>query len=109
MGGGGPKMLRAAAAHADIVGINPNLSAGVIDHRAGPDATLERTREKITWIRDAAGDRFGDIELQVRILAGSVGQIADKLRSLNEELGLSYFTWNADDAEALAPIVAELT
>jgi len=142
MGGGGPKMLRAAAIHADIVGINPNLAAGVIDHRAGPDATLERTREKVGWVRDAAGDRFDAIELQVRIhmatltddpagfaeimgpplgltteqtmasphaLAGSVEAIADKLRGLNEELGLSYFTWNANDAEALAPIVAALT
>lgn len=141
MGGGGPKMLRTAAVHADIVGINPNLAAGVIDHRAGPDATLERTREKVGWVREAAGDRFADIELQVRIhlasltddpagfaeqmgpplgltpeqatasphaLAGSVSEIADKLRGLREELGLSYFTWNASDAEALAPIVAEL-
>lgn len=142
MGGGGPKMLRMAATHADIVGINPNLGAGVIDHRAGPSATLERTREKVGWVRDAAGDRFDDIELQVRIhlatltddpagfnetmgpplgltaeeaaasphaLAGSVSEIVDKLQGLNEELGLSYFTWNADDAETLAPIVAALT
>jgi len=142
MGGGGPKMLRAAATHADIVGINPKLAAGVFDASAGPDATLERTREKLGWIREAAAERFSEIELQVRIhiaaltddpvglaeamappmgltteqamasphsLVGSVEQIADKLRGLNEELGLSYFTWNADDAEALAPIVAALT
>ena len=33
---------------------------GVIDATAGPTATAEATDEKVAWIREAAGDRFGD-------------------------------------------------
>lgn len=141
MGGGGKRMLRTAARLANIVGINPNLAAGVIDERAGADATFERATEKIAWVRDAAGSRFGDIELQSRIhiamvsdrgqdsadelapaiglsgaqamasphaLFGSVDEIVEKLQSLREQLGISYFTWSADSLDAMAPVVARL-
>jgi probable F420-dependent oxidoreductase len=66
IGGGGPRFLRLAGKHADIVGINPNLSAGVIDANTGSDATAERYGEKLGWVKEGAGDRFDDIELQVR-------------------------------------------
>jgi probable F420-dependent oxidoreductase len=69
LGGGGPRMLRLAAQEADIVGINVNLAVGVIDDRAGPNATEEATQAKIDLVRAAAGDRFDDIELQVRVHA----------------------------------------
>ena len=69
LGGGGPRMLRLAARQADIVGINVNLAAGVIDERAGPNATEEATQAKIDLVREAAGDRFDQIELQVRVHA----------------------------------------
>lgn len=67
IGGGGRKVLEVAGRHADVVNLNPTLSAGVIDHRAGPSATPEATEQKIGWVRDAAGDRFDDIELGTRI------------------------------------------
>ncbi len=67
VGGGGPRILRLAAQEADIVAVNVNLAAGVIDERAGPNATEEATTEKIDLIRSAAGGRFDDLELQVRI------------------------------------------
>ena len=67
IGGGGPRVLRFAAQHADIVGINVNLAVGVIDERAGPNGTEEATQAKIDLVREAAGDRFDDIELQVRV------------------------------------------
>ncbi len=66
IGGGGPRFLRLAGQHADIVGINPNLSAGAITPAIGGDATAERYEEKLSWVRDGAGERFGDIELQIR-------------------------------------------
>ena len=74
LGGGGRKMLSLAAREADIVGLNANLAAGVIDQRAGASATVEATDKKLGWIRDAAGDRFEDIELQTRV---HVSQITD--------------------------------
>ena len=67
LAGGKQKMLTLAGSKANIVGINPGLTAGVIDERAGRDATLERTDQKIEWVRAAAGDRFDEITLQTRI------------------------------------------
>ena len=74
LAGGGRKMLTLAASSADIVGVNANMAAGVIDQRAGASATVEATDEKMGWIRDAAGDRFDDIELQTRV---HMAQITD--------------------------------
>lgn len=67
IGGGGPRMLSVAARRADIVGINVTLTKGVIDADAGADGTAERTDEKLGWIREAAGERFDGLELQVRV------------------------------------------
>lgn len=67
IGGGGRKVLELAGRHAHIVGLNPKLPNGVIDAAAGPDATVAATERKIGWIRDAAGDRFDQIELHTRI------------------------------------------
>lgn len=67
LAGGKEKMLTLAGEKADIVGINPGLAAGVIDERAGRDATLERTDQKIEWVRSAAGARFKTLVLQTRI------------------------------------------
>ena len=74
LGGGGRKMLSLAAQEAEIVGLNANMAAGVIDQRAGTSATVEATDRKLGWIRDAAGDRFADIELQTRV---HMSQITD--------------------------------
>src|SRR6478609_766962 len=66
VGGGGRKVLEVAGRHADIIGLNPKLPNGVIDASAGPDATAAATDRKIGWIREAAGDRFDQIELHTR-------------------------------------------
>jgi hypothetical protein len=49
--------------HADIVSINVNLREGTGGAETAPDATPERTREKVAWVKEAAGDRFDDLEL----------------------------------------------
>jgi probable F420-dependent oxidoreductase len=67
IGGGGRRVLEVAGRHADIVGLNPRLSKGVIDADAGPSATEAATVEKLGWIRAAAGDRYAGLELQTRI------------------------------------------
>ncbi len=67
LAGGKQKMLTLAGQQADIVGINPGLAAGVIDERAGADATPDRTDQKISWVKAGAGERFDEIELQTRI------------------------------------------
>lgn len=67
LAGGKEKMLTLAGEKADIIGINPGLTAGVIDERAGRDATLERTDQKLEWVRAAAGSRFDSLIIQSRI------------------------------------------
>ncbi|HEY8059897.1 MAG TPA: TIGR03621 family F420-dependent LLM class oxidoreductase, partial [Acidimicrobiales bacterium] len=69
IGGGGPKVLALAAREADIVGLNINLAIGVIDERAGANATDEASQAKLDVVREAAGDRFDDLELHVRVHA----------------------------------------
>jgi len=68
IGGGGPRVLAIAAREADIVGINPNLKAGVMSEGAA-DATAEAVDRKIAMVRDAAGDRFDQLELHVMSFA----------------------------------------
>jgi probable F420-dependent oxidoreductase len=68
VGGGGPKILALAAREASIVGINANLRSGKGD---SPDAaqslTPAETDKKIQWVRDAAGARFDELELQTLV------------------------------------------
>ncbi len=69
IGGGGKRVLSIAAREAAIVGINPNLKAGAVGPDAAADATAEATDRKVGWVRDAAGDRFDDIELNCLMFA----------------------------------------
>lgn len=64
IGGGGKRMLSVAAREADIVGVNANLRAGEVGPDAAATSTAAAFDNKITWIREAAGDRFEDLELQ---------------------------------------------
>ena len=58
-------MLSAAAKYASIVGVNPELTSGVAGLEAAKTAVSARYLERIAWVREAAGDRFASIELQV--------------------------------------------
>jgi len=72
IGGGGRRVLSIAAREADIVGINPNLRAGEIGRDASLDSLREATDRKVQWVRDAAGARWDDIEIQMRFFITSV-------------------------------------
>lgn len=96
IGGGGRKVLELAGRHAHIVGLNPKLPNGVIDASAGPDATVEATDRKLAWVREAAGDRFDQIELHTRI---HLALITDDRIGLSETMGPAL---GLTPAEALA-------
>jgi probable F420-dependent oxidoreductase len=66
MGGGGRRMLRLAGREADIVGVNPNLRAGEIGVDAVRDSLDENTDQKLAWVREGAGARFDELEIQMR-------------------------------------------
>ncbi len=67
IGGGGKRMLTIAARQADIVGINGNLAPGAVGAEVLATMTAESVDEKLAVVRAAAGERFADIELNVRI------------------------------------------
>jgi probable F420-dependent oxidoreductase len=65
LGGGKPRMLRLAGRYADIVSLlTTSVSSGVLE-----DDPTERlassVEEKLEWIRQGAGDRFSEIELNL--------------------------------------------
>jgi probable F420-dependent oxidoreductase len=63
VGGGGRRILTVAGREADIVSVNFDLRSGSVGPQVGATATAEATAEKVRWVREAAGDRFDDIEL----------------------------------------------
>lgn len=80
IGGGGPRILRFAAREADIVGVNIDLRSGVnlnpttqqFGRSASRSATTDAVQQRIAWIREAAGERYDDIELNVRVFIAEV-------------------------------------
>jgi probable F420-dependent oxidoreductase len=63
IGGGGRRTLELAAREAQIVGLAPRiLPSGPGDPRS---ITVAATEEKIGWVREAAGDRFAELEFNV--------------------------------------------
>lgn len=80
IGGGGPRMLRFAAREADVVGLLPQF-----DPRGRPiiaQATNGATAAKAAIVREAAGDRWEQIDLNVLVFfAGLAGGRAGPLAS----------------------------
>ena len=72
MGGGGPRMLRLAAREADIVGFIPQFSPG--GRPTWSDAREGALDRKVALVRQASGERFARLELNVFIAdAGLIG------------------------------------
>jgi len=89
IGGGGRRTLELAAHEADVVGLAPRIGPGAkVD---APSLTLAATREKIGWVRAAAGDRIDGIEFNVypsgwppvitNDVRGEVRKVIDHLRA----------------------------
>ncbi len=64
IGGGGRRVLGIAGREADIVGVNPSLAAGHIGREVIETTSADFYRQRIEWIREAAGARFESLELQ---------------------------------------------
>ena len=74
IGGGGRRVLRFAAGVADIVGVNASIHSGEVDTAAAQDALPASIDEKVAWVREAAGDRLDDIEINAWL---SVAEVTD--------------------------------
>ncbi len=84
IGGGGQKVLSLAAREADIVGVNANLRGGEpTTADAARSITGAAVDEKLAWVREAAGDRFDDLEIQTFV---GFTHFTDDRRSLAEAM-----------------------
>ncbi|MFL5589622.1 MAG: LLM class flavin-dependent oxidoreductase, partial [Ktedonobacteraceae bacterium] len=124
--GAGERMLKLAAREANIVAIGSKISGRGADPT---DATLE---QKIAWIKEAAGERFADLELSQTVYdllitdsgtalstqAGgppipkrplSTEQAVAHLREQHDRYGFSYLQVYEGQMENFAPVVARLT
>jgi probable F420-dependent oxidoreductase len=95
IGGGAPKILGVAAREAAIVGVNANLRGGVaISEDAARSMTGAATDQKISWLREAAGQGFDDLEIQSFV---GFTNFTDDRRSLAEMMA-GAFSVSPDDA-----------
>ena len=67
LGGGGRRVLSICGREADIVSINVDLRSGSAGPDMAPNATPDSTRQKVQWVKEAAGERFEDIELHTLV------------------------------------------
>ena len=123
--GSGPRLLALAAREADIVALG-----------VPRDATEAEIAEKVSAMREAAGGRFGSVELGLSVVAvagqvsrwiaaqrgagadalatsdgvcvlrGDTEAMCDTLERRRDTLGISYLLVGEDLMEAFAPIVA---
>jgi len=65
MGGGGKRLLTLAGQEADIIGLHLKVNDdGTVDASERTEAALAR---KVEWVRQAAGERFAAVELNLLI------------------------------------------
>jgi probable F420-dependent oxidoreductase len=82
VGAGGPRMLRLAARHANIVGILPAPIKASEDTDESADRTPAAFDAKLDILRAAAGDRFAELELSAFVTV----RLTDHRRTATEEL-----------------------
>jgi probable F420-dependent oxidoreductase len=96
VGAGGPRMLRLAARHADVVGLLPAPIRNATDSDDARDRLPAAFDAKIAVLREAAGDRFPGLELN----AFGTFILTDRRRAGTEEL-IRQRGWTGVDAEAV--------
>ena len=90
IGRGSPRILQLAGREADIVSINYNNAGGKLGPAgtvaSGPSATLDKLR----WIREGAGDRFDQIEIETSAMFLTVSDSPEPyLEETLDRLGVS--------------------
>ncbi|HUC04263.1 MAG TPA: TIGR03621 family F420-dependent LLM class oxidoreductase [Acidimicrobiales bacterium] len=64
IGGGSRRILELAARQAEVVSIVPSLAAGALGRDTAAESVVEKYRQRVEWVRAAAGDRAETLELQ---------------------------------------------
>jgi alkanesulfonate monooxygenase SsuD/methylene tetrahydromethanopterin reductase-like flavin-dependent oxidoreductase (luciferase family) len=126
IGAAGKRMLSLAAKEADSISIMYRLPA------QGIGASNEALEQQLTWVREAAGERFASLELSqmayvlaiedghlrrdfedegppIPRIAMSIGQAVEHLLEQRERYGFSYIpVFGSAQMEDFAPVVAQL-
>jgi probable F420-dependent oxidoreductase len=88
LGGGAKKMLTLAGREGDIVGIATNNSLRTKEVGGSTGLADDVVAEQIGWVREGAGARFDDIELNIRVLGVAVRPTREEgAEALAPELG----------------------
>jgi probable F420-dependent oxidoreductase len=96
VGGGGPRMLRLAARHAEIVGVLPAPIRDSTDSDDPRDRLRAAFDAKLAVVREAAGDRFGDLEIS----AFGTFVVTGKRRAETKDM-IARRGWTGIDVEAV--------
>jgi probable F420-dependent oxidoreductase len=115
VGGGGRRMLELAAREADIVGINPQIKTGRIGTEAARDGVASLLDRKVGWVREAAGDRYDDVEVNLLIFLcvvtddrqGRIDGLAPMFGLTPEDLADYPYTWVGSIDEICDSLVAD--
>ncbi|MCC6792062.1 MAG: TIGR03621 family F420-dependent LLM class oxidoreductase [Thermomicrobiales bacterium] len=85
IGGGSKRILSVAGREADIVGITTRAKPN--GDKDFADCTAAATERKIAWVREAAGERFPALELNLTV---SDIQVTDDAAGAAERIGAAY-------------------
>ena len=96
VGAGGPRMLRLAARHADIAGVLPAPIRDSADGDDPRDRLPAAFDAKVGVLREAAGDRFGNLEIS----AFGTFIVTDRRLAATEDL-IARRGWTGIDAETV--------
>ena len=90
IGGGSKKILTYAGQEADVVSLNFNNRAGTIGLDGMNSGLADATAKKIRWIKEGAGDRFNELEIEIGAYTTMVtDQQQPTAAALGEALGMS--------------------
>jgi probable F420-dependent oxidoreductase len=106
IGAGAPRLLRYAGATADIVGVTGSILSGEIDTAAAQDTLPERMDKKLAWVREGAGDRFDDLELNSWT---AVAEVTDDPAGFAETVALLFDTDAKSVLESPATLIGSLS
>lgn len=65
IGGGSRRILSLAGREADVVSLNFDNRSGVLGREGVRSGTADATAKKVGWVREAAGERFSALELEI--------------------------------------------
>jgi probable F420-dependent oxidoreductase len=92
IGAGSKRMLSIAAREADIIGILPKALANGTISEDPTERFAETIAQKVAWIRQAAGERFDEIELSMVVTVHVTRDQHQKAKQIIQQRGWSNIT-----------------